>query len=114
MGYEILPYAQELDPQIVQLQTHLWSGDAQRNAAYFRWKYLHNPFLDEIVMQLVLFDRRLVAMHGMVGALWEVGSAAERRLVRLEVLREQPALEIAQDHPDRRSARDALVDDVAA
>ncbi len=81
MAYEIVPYAPELDPQIVQLQTHLWSGDPGRNAAYLRWKYADNPFLDETLIQLALFEGRVVAMRGMFGALWQIDDTATRHLL---------------------------------
>lgn len=81
MAYEIVPYAAEFDPQIAQLQTHLWSGDPARNAAYLRWKYVDNPFLDEMLIQLALFDGRVVAMRGTLGAMWQVDDVATRRLL---------------------------------
>jgi GNAT superfamily N-acetyltransferase len=81
MAYEIVPYAPEFDPQIVQLQTHLWSGDLSRNAAYFRWKYVDNPFVDEMPIRLALFDGRVVAMRGRLGAMWQVDDVATRHLL---------------------------------
>lgn len=79
VDYEIVPYAFELDAQIAQLQTHLWSGDAALNAAYLRWKYADNPFrTDPVLMQLALYGGRVVAMRGMFGSLWEVGDASSR------------------------------------
>ena len=81
MAYEVIPYAPEFEPQIVRLQTHLWSSDPAHNAAYFRWKYADNPFLEQIVLQLTLFEGRVVAMHGMVGAMWQVGDKATRHLL---------------------------------
>ena len=75
MSYEVVPYTPELDEQIVTLQTHLWSNDLTRNAAYFRWKYADNPFLDEVLIRIALCDGRAVAMRGLFGAAWEVGGA---------------------------------------
>jgi len=43
MAYEIVPYAPEFEPQIIQLQTHLWGAGTVRNAAYLEWKYAANP-----------------------------------------------------------------------
>lgn len=81
MAYEIIPYTPEFDPQIAQLQTHLWSTDQARNAAYLRWKYADNPFLNESLIQLALFNGRVVAMRGMFGAMWQVDDTATRHLV---------------------------------
>jgi len=72
MAFEILPYDPELDPAIASLQTHLWCGDTARNAAYFRWKYLDNPYLGDVILRLVRDGGRIVAMRGLFGSLWEV------------------------------------------
>ncbi len=81
MAYDVVAYAPELDAQIAQLQTHLWSVDAARNAAYLRWKYTDNPYLDEVLIRLALHDGQAVAMRGAFGALWEVGDSATRHLL---------------------------------
>ncbi len=81
MAYDVVAYAPELAPQIAQLQTHLWSPDAARNAAYLRWKYSHNPYLDEGLIRLAIHDGQVVAMRGLFGALWEVGDAAPPHLL---------------------------------
>jgi len=76
MGYEIIAYTPELDAAIAQLQTHLWSEDAARNAAYLAWKYTHNPCAPEPMITLALSDGKLVGMRGLFGMLWEVDDAA--------------------------------------
>lgn len=81
MAYDIVSYAPELEPQIVQLQTHLWASDPARNAAYLRWKYADNPFLDAGLIRLALCDGRVVAMRGLFGALWQVDDRATRHLL---------------------------------
>ena len=81
MAYEIVPYAPGLEPQIIQLQTHLWGGDMARNTAYLHWKYIDNPFLDEVLIRVALCDGRAVAMRGLFGALWEVDGSAPRHLL---------------------------------
>jgi GNAT superfamily N-acetyltransferase len=75
MIYEVVPYRQELHAQIVRLQTHLWSGDLERNAAYFAWKYVDNPYLREVLIQVALYEGRAVAMRGLPGSLWELDDA---------------------------------------
>ena len=81
MAYEIVPYAPEFEPQIIQLQTHLWGAGTARNAAYLRWKYAANPFFDDILMPLALCDRRVVAMRGLCGTRWEVDDSTGRYLL---------------------------------
>jgi len=80
MAYDIVPYTPELAPQIVRLQTHFY-GDAARSAAYFRWKYAENPFLDETILQIAVSSGRVVAMRGMFGALWQVDEPSARHLL---------------------------------
>jgi GNAT superfamily N-acetyltransferase len=81
MAYDIVSYAPELQGQIAELQTHLWSGDLARNAAYLKWKYLDNPFLDQILIRVALCEGRAVAMRGLFGALWEVDDTRTRHLL---------------------------------
>lgn len=78
MSLEILSYNPEFDSAIASLQTHLWSGDTARNAAYFRWKYLDNPFLDAVLLRLVRDESRIVAMRGLFGSLWELDEPGNR------------------------------------
>ena len=81
MAYDIVPYRPELADQIAQLQTHLWSGDPALNAAYCDWKYAQNPFLDEVLIQVALYDGRAVAMRGLFGAAWQVDRSAAAHLL---------------------------------
>jgi GNAT superfamily N-acetyltransferase len=81
MAYEIVPYAPAFDAQIARVQTHLWSADESVNRAYFKWKYVDNPYLDDVPIQLALHGRQVVAMRGMFGALWEIGAPGARHLI---------------------------------
>jgi hypothetical protein len=64
MPYDIVPYEPELEPEIVHF--------CGAHAAYFRWKYAENPFLDQTILQLAVSGGRVVAMRGMFGAVWQV------------------------------------------
>lgn len=75
--YEIVKYTPELKRPLVQLQTHLWSGELALNDAYFRWKYEENPYLREPLVHLALCDGQVVGMRGMCGSLWQVGAPPE-------------------------------------
>ncbi len=77
MGIEFVPYRPGHASAIARLQTHLWSGDAARNAAYFRWKYLENPFLPDPVVMLAMSDEGAVAMRGAFGSAWEANRLPE-------------------------------------
>ncbi|MDR3509382.1 MAG: GNAT family N-acetyltransferase [Caulobacteraceae bacterium] len=59
-------------PDVCQLQELLWQGGAERNAAYMRWKYAENPYLDHRYVVLARQAGALVGMIGAFGALWEV------------------------------------------
>ncbi|MGH7787064.1 MAG: GNAT family N-acetyltransferase [Candidatus Binatia bacterium] len=77
MDDALVPYHRDLDPEIARLQVHLWGADVGCNAAYLRWKYSENPYLDDTLIQLVRQDGQLVGMRGLFGTLWEVdGSGA--------------------------------------
>lgn len=80
MPYELVPYTPELAPRIARLQTHLWSGDVARNAAYLHWKYGDNPFLAEVLIRVALDAGQPVAMRGLSGALWEVDDGTRHLL----------------------------------
>jgi len=58
----------------VRLQEALWGSDRELRGQYLRWKYLENPYLEAPLMRLVLMDETVVAMRGMYGARWHVGS----------------------------------------
>ncbi len=79
--YDIVSYSADLDAQIAELQTHLWSGDPARNAAYLRWKYIENPFLDDVLIRVALSEGGAVAMRGLFGAAWEVEGSPSRFVV---------------------------------
>ena len=76
-GYEIRAYAEADREEILELQTHHWGDDPERNAAYLRWKYYENPYVDEPCITLALHRGRVVGMRGMYGARWRVGEDGE-------------------------------------
>jgi GNAT superfamily N-acetyltransferase len=80
MPYDIVPYEPELEPEIVRLQQHFYRN-AARSAAYFRWKYAENPFLDQTILQLAVSGGRVVAMRGMFGAVWQVDEPSTLHLL---------------------------------
>jgi GNAT superfamily N-acetyltransferase len=103
MTYEVVPYAPAMRPEILQLQTHLWSGDIERNAAYFEWKYLDNPYLHEVLICVGLCQGRVVAMRGLFGAMWEADDGTSPRLL--------PCADdfvVAPEHRNRGAARQLL------
>jgi len=95
-GYEIVKYRPDLRPQVLQLQTHLWSRDLDANGAYFRWKYEENPYCPEPLVHLAVYDGQIVGMRGMCGARWQVGAPPETFLAPYA-----DDLVVAPEHRDR-------------
>jgi len=79
--YEIVRYEPAFRDQVAELQRHLWGNDATTNAAYLDWKYHQNPYLGDPLIYLAVQAGRVVAMRGMYGALWEIGTPAEHVVV---------------------------------
>jgi GNAT superfamily N-acetyltransferase len=78
LNYEIVRYKAEFKKQVVELQTHLWSPSLALNTAYFEWKYERNPYLDEPLVYLALFDGKVVGMRGFFGVQWEAGFPSQK------------------------------------
>jgi hypothetical protein len=76
--YEVIAYRPELKLQIARLQRHLWRGDGATNAAYLEWKYERNPYVETPLIHLALHEGEAVAMRGVFGSCWEMGSRSER------------------------------------
>ncbi len=72
--YHVIRYEPEFKSQVAHLQTHLWSPDVERNAAYFDWKYERNPYTNHPLVYLALHGDKVVGMRGMFGAAWTVAN----------------------------------------
>jgi GNAT superfamily N-acetyltransferase len=73
----IVPYGPEHASLVAGLQRHLWTPDAELNAAYLDWKYHQNPYIREPLIYLAFADEQLVGMRGVFGTRWEVGEPSE-------------------------------------
>ena len=94
MSYRIVPFESIYLDQVLALQQYLWGPDRARNAAYFDWKYVQNPFADEPLVHLALAGDQLVGMRGKLCSRWQAGTPAEE----LACLSEADAVV----HPDHR------------
>lgn len=81
LDYEIIPWRSDLDAEAAALLTHLWGDDAVRNAAYLKWKYIDNPFLDDTLIHFAVARGQVVGMGAFFGTLWEVDEPGARRLL---------------------------------
>jgi GNAT superfamily N-acetyltransferase len=71
MSYEIVKYRAEFRGEVIELQKILFSLDIAVNSAYFAWKYERNPYLEEPLIYLALYEGKVVGMRGIFGAKWE-------------------------------------------
>jgi GNAT superfamily N-acetyltransferase len=72
--YEIVPYEPKFRDALLELQSFLWGKNQKANAAYLDWKYFQNPYAGVARIYLALHDGKVVAMRGLFGTLWEVGT----------------------------------------
>ncbi len=75
--YQLVRFRPDLASQVARLQRHLWGPDVAINARYLEWKHLQNPYASEPDVYLALHGGRVVAMRGMFGARWEIGSSGD-------------------------------------
>lgn len=72
-GYEIIKYRPEFRDQVVELQTHMWGPDLEKNAAFLKWKYYDNPYVDKPIIYLALHAGQVVGMEGAFNTCWQIG-----------------------------------------
>jgi GNAT superfamily N-acetyltransferase len=84
-----------LRTQILGLQKYLWGPDGELNAAYLKWKYQDNPYLDNHLIYAALHDGQMVGMVGAYGAQWQVGNPLQTFV--------SPCIGDTVIHPDHRN-----------
>jgi len=77
MSYRFTRYQPQYREEVVQLQTASWSPDLALNSAYLAWKYEQNPYLNEPLIHLALYNERVVGMRGFCGTQWEIGHTGQ-------------------------------------
>jgi len=70
---QIVRYAAEHKPAVIELQKRLWSPDANLNLRYFDWKYAQNPYATKPIIYLALAHGEVVGMRGFYPSRWEAG-----------------------------------------
>ncbi len=76
-AYQIIQFRPEFRDAVIELQAHLWRRDQATRAAYFDWKYVNNPYTDDINIYLAFKSQQLVGMVGAHGARWQAGSSTQ-------------------------------------
>ena len=73
MNYELAAYTPELQAQLVALRCAAFGGTLASTRAHLQWKYEENPYLDQPLLHVALFEGRVVGMRGWYGSRWRVG-----------------------------------------
>lgn len=93
--YEILHYCPAFKPEILELQKYLWGSTTAAHAAYLKWKYDDNPYMENTVIAVALHKNKVVGMRGMMGAKWQVGDPSQTFIC--------PCAADVVIHPDHRN-----------
>jgi GNAT superfamily N-acetyltransferase len=51
----------------------MWGSDMALNSSYFEWKHNQNPYVEEPIFFLALYEGRVVGVRGMCGSRWDFG-----------------------------------------
>jgi GNAT superfamily N-acetyltransferase len=73
--YEFRQYSRQYLPQIADLGSRIFGGQPDDFAAYIKWKYERNPYIDEPIVPLALVNDRVVGVLGMYGSCWRFGNS---------------------------------------
>ena len=92
--YELVPYRQEFNEEIIELQKYLWGPDLGLNSTYLEWKYQNNPYLKDRYIFLALFDGKPIGMVGVYGSQWKVDKEGQPWVI--------PCFGDLVIHPDHR------------
>lgn len=70
--YEIIRYSPAFEREIIELLAPMWGTDMALTTAYFEWKHCQNPYVDEPIFYLCLYDGRVVGVRACFGARWQL------------------------------------------
>lgn len=90
----VVRYTPDLRGDVLDLQRYLWGPNDALNEAYFRWKYEHNPYVDEPEIFVAMEEDKAIGTRGVFGWPWQAGAAGVRFVL--------PAAGDTVVHPDRR------------
>lgn len=71
--YAIRPYEPGDDADVVALHNRVWNGD--RSVAWFRWKYVDNPYVDRVPVYVATAGDDVVGAFGLVAFRMRAGDA---------------------------------------
>lgn len=68
--YRFELYRPELRSRLLELHSHHWGPDRDANDRYFAWKFEENPYLDDLLIYVVMLDDEVVGTLGAYGVRW--------------------------------------------
>ena len=81
-GYEITSFRPDLTHEVVKLLGHLWGEDADKNIAYFDWKYNQNPYTEKPLGIVALHKNKVVGFRGYFATKYTI-SRTDRNMIVL-------------------------------
>jgi len=81
-GYQIGLYdVGQVSEAVELLGENLWAANYERNGAYFRWKYHHNPYATQPMAVVAIYEGHIVGFRGYFATNWYVGSVANKTAI---------------------------------
>ncbi len=77
-NYKLQMYTPDLWQEICRIHRCLGGRVAVVPPVFLDWKYLRNPFLDQPLIYLALYGRRVVGMRAVFGTCWEAGDCSQK------------------------------------
>ena len=71
-GYEIKLYHPEYLPQVIKVLSYLWGENQKQNLSYFQWKYHENPYTDDPLGIVCLYEGKVVGFRGYFATKWKI------------------------------------------
>jgi hypothetical protein len=70
--YEVVRYSPEFKQEIIELLAPMWGEDLGLTTSYFEWKHSQNPYVDEPIFYLCLYEGRVIGVRACFGARWQL------------------------------------------
>ena len=71
-GYEIRLYQTDLLPQVTKVLSYLWGENHAQNLSYFQWKYHENPYTDDPLGIVCLYQGEVIGFRGYFATKWQI------------------------------------------
>jgi hypothetical protein len=83
--YDIIRYDPRYLDEVVELLVPLWGTNLELNKAYLEWKHNQNPYLQEPIIHLALYDEHPVGVRAYSASYWQAGHPDQRYLCVTDV-----------------------------